>query len=292
MAGITQSGNWVRRAAWTALPVFCLGLSVPASAHRVEKHFPVEVRPTVTVNNASGTISVKSWKKPEVVVVGTHASDKVEVDTEQMGNRIEVITHLLSENVNPADLKADYEITVPEESDLQIRTDSGSVAVERVFGDMTFDTVAANVQLQEVADYLVVKTIGGSLLCRRCAGRIEVNSISGNVQLEQTESSNVRVQTSSGNIYFDGSFHPGGLYSLRNYSGLLEVRFSENDSFDLSATSMYGKVENEANLKPPAHSSRPPGSRFSKSLFGTYNAGQAKVELTSFSGTIRIRKRD
>jgi len=277
--------------AWAVATTFFLGLALPASAHRVEKHFPMDVRPIVTVSNANGTIVVKSWQKAEVLVIGTHASDKVEVDTQQMGNRIEVTTHLLSENVHPGDLKANYEITVPEESELQIRTDSGLVTVERITGDMTFDTVAADLQLQEVAGYLVVKTIGGSFVCVRCAGRIEVNSISGNVRLEQTESSNVRAQTSSGNIYFDGDFRPGGLYSLKNYSGLLEVRFSENDSFDLSATSMYGKVENEATLKPLTHNSRPPASRFSKSLFGTYNTGQAKVELTSFSGTIKILKR-
>ncbi len=269
-----------------------LPLALPASAHRIEKRFAVEGRPVITVRNTQGRIDVKSWKKPEVVVVGNHSSDRVEVDTEQAGNRIEVTTHVLGEKVRPAELQADYEITLPEESELQVRTDSGLVLVERVYGDMSFDTVAADVQLQEVGGYLVIKTIAGSVVCTRCLGRLDVNSISGNVQLLQPRMDNVRVQTSSGNIYFDGEFLRRGIYVLKNYSGTIEVRFSDTDSFDLNATSLYGRVENQANIKPDPHGGRQSLSKFSKSLIGTFNEGHAKVELTSFSGTIKIRKRD
>src|SRR5712692_4958393 len=94
-----------------------LPLAAPASAHRIEKHFPVQGRPVISVrNDARGRIEVKSWRKPEVVVVGNHATDKVEVDTEQAENRIEVITHVLNKNASPADLETNYQITVPEES--------------------------------------------------------------------------------------------------------------------------------------------------------------------------------
>ncbi len=268
-----------------------LPLAAPASAHRIEKHYAVEGRPVVSVRNAHGRIEVKSWKKPEVVVVGNHGSDKVEVDTEQAGNRIEVTTHVLNENLKPSDLQADYTITVPEETELQVRTDSGLVIVERVYGDMTFDTVAADVQLEEVAGYLVIKTIGGSVVCTRCIGRIEITSISGNVNLLQPFSSSVRAQTSSGNIYFDGEFRRNGIYILKNYSGLIEVRFSDTDSFDLSATSLQGTVENQAKLKPDPHGGRHTTSRFARA-FGTFNEGHAKVELFSFSGTIKIRRRE
>ncbi len=269
-----------------------LPLAAPASAHRLEKHFNVAGHPVITVRNAHGRIEVKSWKKPEVVVIGNHTSDKVEVDTEQAGDRIEVNTHVLTENVKPGDLQADYSLTVPEESELRVRTDSGNVVVERVFGDLTFDTVSADVQLQEVAGYLVIKTIGGSVVCARCAGKIDVNSISGNVRLLQPQLESVRVQTSSGNIFFDGNFLRQGIYILKNYSGLIEVRFADTDSFDLSASSLYGTVENQANVKPDTHGQRHAPSRFAKGLFGTVNEGHAKVELSSFNGTIKILKRE
>lgn len=285
----------VRRFRWpiaTLGTVLLIALVLPVSAHRLEKHFTVKGHPVITVRNAQGRIEVKSWQRPEVVVVGNHASSKVETDTEQAGDRIEVLTHVLSEKVSPSDLQADYTITVPEESELRVTTDSGTIVVNHVFGDMTFDTVSSDVQLQEVAGYLAVKTIGGSVECTRCAGRMDVNSISGNVRLLEPQLNSVRVQTSSGNIFFDGKFLPQGIYILKNYSGLIEVRFADTDSFDLSANSLYGHVENQANVKPDTHGLRRPPARFAKGLFGTVNEGQAKVELSSFNGTIKILKRE
>jgi hypothetical protein len=112
------------------------------------------------------------------------------------------------------------------------------------------------------------------------------------VRLLEPQLNSVRVQTSSGNIFFDGNFLPQGIYILKNYSGLIEVRFADTDSFDLSANSLYGHVENQANVKPDTHGMRRPPARFAKGLFGTVNEGHAKVELSSFNGTIKILKRE
>src|SRR2546422_1092788 len=154
---MTATSRFATPLCWTTLTLAAALLAVPASAHRIEKRFPVTGRPVITVHNANGRIEVKSWKKPEVVVVGNHASDRVEVDTEQAGTRIEVTTHVLTTNVQPSELQADYQITVPEESELQVHTDSGLVIVERVYGEMTFDTVAADIQLQRSEERRVGK---------------------------------------------------------------------------------------------------------------------------------------
>ncbi|MFY9530214.1 MAG: DUF4097 family beta strand repeat-containing protein [Candidatus Acidiferrales bacterium] len=263
----------------------------PASAHRLEKHFAVEAHPIVTVHNPNGTITIRAWNKPEVVVIANHSSDKVEVDAEQLGNRIELLTHTLSDSIGPDDLHADYQVTVPEDAELEIHNDAGTVDVGQVLGDMAVETVGAGVNLSDAAGYLTVKTVDGSFQCMRCAGRIEVTSISGNVQLLQVRSYNIRAQTSKGNILFDGEFLPNGVYRLRNYSGVIEVRFSPGDSFDLSATSLKGKVNNQAVLTPHSHT---PGQKpkFGSSLLGTFNQGRAKVELSSFDGTINVHRRD
>lgn len=263
--------------------------AAPAFAHRLEKHFKVDARPVVTIHNPDGMVTVRAWTKSEVMIVATHASANVEVEAEQMGNRVDISTRMLAENVSPADLRADYEVSVPEDAELQIHNDSGSVNVNSVLGDMNVETVAAGVELEDAAGYLTVKTVGGSFSCLRCAGRIEASSISGNFRLLDLRSYHVRAQTSTGNILFNGEFLPNGIYRLRNYSGVIEVRFAPADSFDLSATSLNGQVHTEAQLAPPPHHRIFP--RFGNSLFGTFNSGRAKVDLTSFDGTINILKR-
>jgi DUF4097 and DUF4098 domain-containing protein YvlB len=291
MKGRLASAVRIRIAATVGLAMF-LAISADAQTRRFERHFTVQGKPVVTVQNATGRIQVRAWEKQEVMIVGQRGSSSVEVDTEQVGNRIEIATRLASGSGNSDALRADYDISVPVESELQVRSDSGNVTVDSVHGDMSFDTVAADLALQDVEGYLVVKSIGGSTICTRCAGRLDGTSISGNFQLLQPTMDNVRVQTSSGDILFDGSFMNRGIYVLKNYSGTIEVRFSSSDSFDVRATSLYGNVINQAPVVPDRHNMPAPRSGLAKSLFGTMNDGRAKVELSSFNGTIKISKRE
>jgi len=289
---VNVSYNAVRKGALgLAMAGFVLAAS-PAHADRVEKHFTVQSKPKITLRNSSGRIQVKAWTKNEVQVAWTNNTGKSVVETEQAGNRVEIATRMDRENDTAESVKTDFEITVPVESELNVRTNSGNVTVESVHGDMTFDTVGANLQLTDVNGYVVVKTIDGSLVCTRCSGKLEANSISGNMQMLQPSLDSVRVQTSSGNILFDGSFLSRGIYIMKNFSGTIEVHFSSNDSFDVNATSLKGDVINQAPFKPDTHGDSHPSSKWGHSLFGTMNEGHAKVELTSFSGTIKILKRD
>ena len=285
--------NASRKAVALVVPslLLCGMASATPPPRRQEQHFKVEAHPVVTIHNPNGMITVKAWTKAEVMVISTRASDYVEVDAEQMGNRVDVSTHAAADNVAPDDMRADYQINVPEDAELQIHDDSGEVNVANVLGDMNVETVAAGVDLEDSAGYVTIKTVGGSFQCTRCAGKLEIASISGNLRLTDIHSFHVHAQTSTGNILFSGEFLPNGIYRLKNYSGVIEVRFSPADSFDLSATSLKGKVINEAMLTPKSHQQHF-YSRFGNSLFGTFNAGRAKVELTSFDGTINILKRD
>jgi DUF4097 and DUF4098 domain-containing protein YvlB len=274
------------------IPTGLVCSAVPTSAKRLEKHFKVAAQPVVTIHNPSGTVTVKAWTRSEVLVIADLASSQIDVGAEQNGNRVDVTTRQLSDNLSPDDLRADYQINVPEDAELQIHNDSGGVSVANVLGDMNVETVAAGVDLQDVAGYLTVKTVGGSFECVRCVGRIDVSSISGNFRFVGTRSKHIHAQTSTGNILFAGEFLPDGDYRLRNYSGVIELRYAPGDSFDLSATSLKGKVNNEAKLIPPNHAYRSE-ARGANALFGTFNtAGHARVDLTSFDGTINIVKRD
>lgn len=261
------------------------------AAHHLEKQFTVQPHPLITLHNPSGAVVISSWNKPTIMVVADHRSDKVEVDAEQIGNRVDIVTHLLAEDIAPDELSTNYVITVPEDSELQVHSDSGSISVSNILGDMNVETVAAGVAAEDIGGYLVVQTVGGGFACMRCTGRIEAHSISGDLRLVDDHSSNIFAQTSTGSILLDGDFLPNGVYRLKNYSGPINVSFSAADSFDVDATSLYGKVDNQAKLVPPHHpNKRPPHG--SKSLFGSLNDGRAKLELSSFSGIINIHKRD
>ena len=275
--------------------LFCQAYPAVAAGQHFEKHFAVKGRPIVIIQNVSnGRIEVKSWKNPDVVIAGTQNSAKIAVDTEQADQRIDVSVTILDSSAQPDELEANFQLTVPEEAELQLKTQTGLIYVEQVMGDMTLQSVAGDIHLKEVSGYIVVRTTGGSLVCTQCAGKLDFASISGGAQVVQPALSNVSLFTTSGNILFDGDFIRTGVYTMKSGKGTVEVHFSGSDSFDLKAQTATGIVDNqaEAYLKPDSHGVRHIASKFTKGLFGSVGTGLAKVELSSYSGTIRILKRD
>jgi DUF4097 and DUF4098 domain-containing protein YvlB len=260
-----------------------------------DSHFFVINRPVVVLQNiVDGRIEVKSWKNHEVLVTSTAASDKVAIDIEQVGDRIDINASALAASTQPHDIEANFQLTVPEETELQLKTQTGLIYVEQVNGDMKLQSVAGDVHLKEVSGYIIVKTAGGSLVCNMCGGKLEFTSISGNAQVLAPALTSVNLMTTTGNILYDGDFVRTGLYTMNSGRGLVEVRFSGSNSFDLNAHTNLGSVDNQAAafLKPDTHSSRHSTQKFAHSLFGTVGQGWAKVELSSYSGTIRILKRN
>src|SRR6266850_1552127 len=170
-----------------AVIFLCSGIPARAAGDHLEKHFAVKSRPVVVIHNVAN-------------------------------GRIEVTANILDSAAQPLELEADLQLTVPEETELQLKTETGLIYVEQVMGDMTLESVKGDVQ----------------------------------------------------------------------------VRFSGADSFDLNAQTTLGTVDNRAAafLKPDSHGIKRIASKFTKGFFGTVGQGLAKVELSSYSGTIRILKRD
>jgi hypothetical protein len=275
--------------------MFLLPFASPAAAEKIEKHFTVKGRPIVMIQNvADGRIEVKSWKNPEIVVSASGSTNKIGLEMEQADDRIEVSAKILDTAAPAADLTENIQLTVPEETELQIKTQSGLIYVEQVLGDMNLVTVNGDVHLKEVSGYIIVHTTGGTLVCTQCGGKLDFSSISGGAQILQPSLRSVNLTTTTGNILFDGDFIRTGIYSMKSGRGLVEVRFAGTDSFDLNAQTATGNVDNraEAFLKPDSHGIRHTATRYAKGLFGSVGSGLAKVELSSFSGTIRILKRD
>ncbi len=158
---------------------------------------------------------------------------------------------------------------------------------------MTFDTLAADVNLQDVGGVVTVTTADGSIVCSRCDGAsFKAETVGGNVQILQPVMDKITVHTTAGNILFDGEFLRHGIYVMKSDTGNTEVHYGAASSFDLKATSVRGSVLSQVSFAPDKHGKQDHPPKYGKSLFGTVGKGTAKVELYSFSGTIKIMVRD
>jgi DUF4097 and DUF4098 domain-containing protein YvlB len=259
---------------------------------RKEYRFNVGVKAGVSVSNPYGSISVKPSTGNVVVVNALLYSDKVEVDHNLVGNRVEVQTHLLA-GADAQSGRVDYEIFVPADASITLHSSTGPLRAERLNGDVTLEGAGATVEIRDITGaHVRVKTLNGPVTLTNVQdGHVEVDSLSGEVTLNGVTGPLVQVISTSGSINYIGDFGDRGEYRLTSHSGNIEATVPESTSADVSARSVRGEVRDDIPLQPKTHTWYvvKEGSAF----WGTMGraAVSSTVVLRSFSGKIHLSKR-
>jgi hypothetical protein len=205
-------------------------------------------------------------------------------------DRLRFSTHVLDATVAGKDQAADYLLDVPFGANLEIRNPQGSIRVEKLQSDDTaLESVGGALLVSDFSGHLLLRSVGGDISILRPSGRVEAYSITGNLHIVSSSASKLRVSTTSGRILYEGDFPDGGDYAFSAYSGSIDVFCPPSASFELTAKTVRGKLDNEMPMKIRRGGATPLST--ANSLLGTHNTGKATVNLTSFSGTIRIRER-
>ena len=280
----------VRIIQWVAIGALLTGATL-AESHK-EYRFNVAAKAGVSVNNPYGSISVKPSTGNLVVINALLYSDKVEVDKNLAGNRVEIQSHLLP-GADAQSGRVDYEIFVPADASVTLHSTTGPLRAERLHGDVTLEGAAATVEIRDITGaHVHVKTLNGPVTLTNVQdGHVEVDSLSGAVTLNGVTGPLVQVISTSGSINYIGDFGDRGEYRLTSHSGNIEATVPESTSADVSARSVRGEVHDDIPLQPKSHTwfVVKEGSAF----WGTMGraAASSTVVLRSFSGKIHLGKR-
>jgi DUF4097 and DUF4098 domain-containing protein YvlB len=263
-----------------------------AGEGRQEKTLDTTREPRISLTNLKGVVLVRGWDKAQVHVVSTVASPRVEVDAECLpdtgpADKVHFTTHVLDPLGNGNDQVVDYTLDVPAGSSLEIRNPQGKIRVEGMQAEADIQSVGGDIVVADFSGHLSVRSVGGNIEVLRPSGHVEAYSITGNLHFVSPTTTKLRGSTTSGHILFEGDFMERGDYILSAYSGDLDIVCPPSASFELNEKTVRGKVINSLPIKRRRESASPMAS--SNSLLGTHNTGKATLELTSFSGTIRIR---
>ncbi|HTC47943.1 MAG TPA: DUF4097 family beta strand repeat-containing protein [Candidatus Aquilonibacter sp.] len=257
-----------------------------------ELQFIVGPRAGISVVNPYGSISVKPSTNSTVIVNAILHSDRVEIDNNQNGNRVDIQSHLLP-GADAQSGRVDYEILVPADASVTLHSSTGSMHAEKLHGDVSLEGPAANVDVRDIFDaHVHVKTMNGNVnLDNIQNGHVEVDSLSGEVTLNSVNGSLVQVVSTSGRINYIGDFGNSGEYRLTSHSGDIEATIPEWTSADVSARSVRGEVHDDIPLQPKTHTSFPLDK--GRAFAGTVGrvAVSSTVVLRTFSGKIHLRKR-
>ena len=272
----------------SATLILALPLAVGAHDHREEKIFNVGDSPTIILVNYSGLISVEGGKNKVVTVIGVRHSENVEIDSEVGPNRVRITSHVLDELAAAENTVVDYELYVPERSNLEIRSNMGVVTVRNIRGQVSVDVVEAEVRVAGVEGYVNASSIGRKAVeVTQSKGTIHATTVIGDILLDRLESDNVKANSTLGNITYIGNFMGGGSYNLSSTDGRISVICDEEASVEWEARTVKGSIKTNLPIKSKQHR---PLWRDRHSLLGTLNEGAATVQLSTFSGPIHIKR--
>lgn len=271
-----------------AAALLVLLAGVASADSRKEFKYNVASGGTVTITNPNGPVSVKGGSGRQVVITATTHSDKVEVESNQYGNRIDVRTRM-QQRLTGNDARVDYEVTVPQDAGITIHADNGAVTVEKMHGDVTAEGDSAQIEVRDVSGaHVHARTLAGPITLRNIAnGHIELSTVSGEIKMSNVSGTKLSANSTRGNISYDGSFGEDGSYSLINNSGDITVSLPADASVDVTARSVSGSVQDDFKLQQKQHSLFPNSAR---TLVGTSASAGSSVDLRTFSGRIRVKK--
>jgi len=283
-----QRAHFQKTAVVTLVLASCLSAAAFAETKK-EYRFAVGPNANISVDTQYGAISVKPGSVNQVVVTATLKSGNVEVDQQQNGSRIQIASHLL-QGADQQMGQVDYELLIPPDATVNLRSSTGPLSAERLQGDLTLEGADAVVNIRNVSNgHVHVRTMGGPITLTEVRnGHVEIASISGDVHLKSVTGPLVQANSGSGKIFYDGDFGSGGDYKFTTHTGDIEALVPPDVSADFSAHSVMGRVQHDFPLQPKH-------SRFSveagRSFFGTVGKAASEVVLRSFSGKIRLKQR-
>ena len=272
----------------TVLSILILVAATTLAVCETKKEFRFKVGPksSVSITNQYGPISVTPSGNDEVVVTAVLHSDKVEVDQDRAGNRVDIISHLLP-GANADSGRIDYEVTVPADASLTLHSTTGPLRAEKLHGDLSLEAATGSIEVREISDaHVHINTLKGPVtLTNIDNGHVEVTSVSGDVTLISVVGPKVQVNSNSGKIRYDGDFGSSGQYSFTSHTGDIDAIAPAYASIDVTASSVKGKLQDDFPLTPK-HA--PFNVKGANALTGTVNKATSSVKLLSFGGRIRL----
>jgi hypothetical protein len=253
------------------LTVAVWAVATRARADEWTKQYTVSGKAEVRVQTTDGNVTVRTGagKTIDARVTTTGwkiGPDEVRVTERQSGDRVELEVRLPHYNWNWGNRTVRVELTVPRESDLEIRTSDGDITAEGVKGAARLSTGDGNIRANSLEGALDASTSDGNLTAD---GRFE------------------RLNLKSGDGRIDARVNPGSHmaedWSFRSGDGNVTVRLPGNFSADLNLHTGDGHIQ----LGFPLTVS---GSLRESDIHGKLNGGGPTLTVHTGDGSIHVER--
>lgn len=257
---------------------------------------------TIRISIPAGLIRVTGWANDSIAVRG-----RVDVGAGRalMEGSREAVQLSLEPPARPrGGGLADLEISVPRQARLWVTSTSASIEITAQGGSVTIttaggrvrllgsvheatvETLDGNVELALTAEAAHVRTASGTIVARGLIQQLDASSISGPLLIGmEGPIAMARLESVSAEIAFKGALLPEGRLHAETHAGDVDLRLPPTLAATWQLVSYVGLLDNQ--LVSP---SLIKGGKRGEWRFITGN-GQARVEVRTFKGTVRLSAR-
>lgn len=257
---------------------------------RDEKRFQVEGRPEVKLSTFDGSIEIRPWDQPEVLVeIEKRALDKnligdIEIRTEQHGTQVSVEVRLKSGSGGwGRHRSARLTVSLPASSDLVATTGDGAIDVERISGRIDLRSGDGAIRGQDLSGDVSARTGDGSIRLDRIDGRLDLDTGDGSI-VAGGKLTSLRARSGDGSMRIHVEPGSAALEDWDVVTGDGSVTVDLPDDFDaeLDARTGDGHVSVSGRvLSRTTESTR-------RSIRGRLGEGGHAFHLRSGDGSIRV----
>lgn len=282
------------------LPVLVAGgctVTVDSQAEmtREEKRFTVSGTPVVRVATFDGSIEIRSWDKPEVLVEiekrgpTRTAIEAIEVVASQDGNVIEVeVKHPARQPLAGFGLhsaSARLIVSVPRRTDIRARSGDGSIRIAGVNGQVELHTGDGSIRAEEISGDLSLTSGDGSIAVDGAEGTLALETGDGSVNVTGRLGA-VRLRTGDGSIVYRSSESTvmADDWDITTGDGSVSLYLPPDFGAELDAHTGDGSIQNDLSM---SSGSQPGDER--RSVKGRLGSGGKRLRIRTGDGGIRLR---
>jgi len=271
-----------------------------ASGAAIDERRSLKADGRVSINNVAGLVDVTTWDRNEVGIAGRLGSRDDRLEIQGDGNALSIVVRL-PKKARGGDTV--LRLQLPVQARVEVETVSADVVVNGARGALKVNTVSGDVALSVGSPDVQVQTVSGDLKLDGPARSTRLNSVSGDLELSGLGGV-LSLETVSGNV----DLRRGGRFTelqLKSVSGDLRLDVDLADAARLGGQTLSGEI---SLIVPQALS----GTALLKSFSGEAHCEGAKavdnhggkkreyvwgdgrgarIELSSFSGDIRVERR-
>lgn len=213
------------------------------------QEFDVGKNPSLYLDNLSGKIIINSHLIDKIIVDATKvvkaknfekakkASERTKIKTKKRGSDVIIHTKYPKYRLfRHEKVRVDYHILVPEETEIDLKTTSADIDIERIKNNIDLSTTSGDIRVEDVSGDIFISSTSGDVSLWDIFGCIKIRGTSSDIELNDIEG-DLKLDCTSGDV------------EIKNLKGDVEVSLTSGDltlqriDGDIDATSSSGDIE-------------------------------------------------